>query len=583
MQADKENLTTFIGSNQYYEIPFFQRSYVWDVEQWERIIDDAIYASETRKPLFLGAVIFKKRINPDGLPDGFTIIDGQQRLTTLFIFFKVLSLFSGQTAWFNGTFKKFNGSPVLKQSHSNLEDFENIISLTSPEDLRENANNSQINKAYTYFRMRLRDIFINKENKNSLGKRIIDYDTIFMLLNFVVIKLDENDDEQQIFDTINSLGVKLTTGELLKNYLFSAGQLNDYNDIWKPIFEKDNETISFWNSQMANGRNLKKTIDIFLFYFLQVKAQDPTLKIDKKQARRMDNLFVNLKEIVEANHLDKDIFALEIAQYAELFMKCFRRDDEDGEFDVPSSFGMERISFIINNLDSNTMIPYVLYILNSVDSEEERNKIFGFLETYIVRRLIVDSNNNNYSDLFSENLIGQRINTYEALRDYILSKESSVSLAMPSDNAVRNGFHQTHFKSNNKRALCILYLLESLLQTPNHSTQLKTFGAYTLEHLMPKKWKRHWPLADSISEEDRDLIILTFGNLAMITNGLNNTIRNYDWSTKLIGKNNKPGLKDFAGGLATIQPYLDLTNWDENAIFNRAEDLAEKAISKWVI
>lgn len=582
MQADKENLTTFIGSNQYYEIPFFQRSYVWDVEQWERIIDDAIYASETKKPLFLGAVIFKQRINADGLHDGFTIIDGQQRLTTLFIFFKVLSLFSGQTAWFNGTFKKFNGSPVLKQSHSNLEDFENIISLTSPEDLKGTDKSSQINKAYTYFRLRLRDIFINKENKNANGKRIIDYDTIFMLLNFVVIKLDESDDEQQIFDTINSLGVKLTTGELLKNYLFSAGQLDDYNGLWKPVFEKDNETISFWNSQMANGRNLKKTVDIFLFYFLQIKAQDPSLKIDKKQARRMDNLFVNLKEIAEANHLDKDIFALEISEYAKLFMKCFRRDDEDGEFDVPSSFGLERISFIINNLDSNTMIPYVLYIMNSVSSQEERNKIFGFLETYVIRRLIVDSNNNNYSDLFSENLIGQRINSYEALREYILSKDSTASLAMPSDIAVRNGFHQTHFKSNNKRALCILYLLESLLQTPNHSTQLKTFGAYTLEHLMPKKWKKHWPCENG-SEEDRDLLILTFGNLAMITSGLNNTIRNYDWATKLIGKNNKPGLKDFAGGLATIQPYLDLGFWDENAIFNRAEDLANKALTKWSI
>lgn len=583
MQADKENLTTFIGSNQYYEIPFFQRSYVWDVEQWERIIDDAIYASETKKPLFLGAVIFKRRINSEGMHDGFTVIDGQQRLTTLFIFFKVLSLFSDQTAWFNGTFKKFNGSPVLKQSHSNLKDFENIIALTSPEDLLENANSSQINKAYTYFRMRLRDIFINKENKNSNGKRIIDYDIVFMLLNFVVIKLEENDDEQQIFDTINSLGVKLTTGELLKNYLFSAGQLNDYNGIWKPIFEKDNETMNFWNSQMANGRNLKKTIDLFLFYFLQVKAQDPKLKIDRKQARRMDNLFVNFKQIVEVNHLDKDLFALEISQYAELFMKCFRRDEDGGDFDIPSSFGMERISFIINNLDSNTMIPYVLYILNSVDSEEEQNKIFGFLETYIVRRLIVDSNNNNYSDLFSENLIGQRINSYEKLRDYILSKEATASLAMPSDAAVRNGFHQTYFKSNNKRALCILYLLESLLQTPNHSTQLKTFGAYTLEHLMPKKWKKHWPCADSTSEEERNLAILTFGNLAMITSGLNNTIRNDDWATKLIGKNNKPGLRDFASGLATIQPYLDLPSWNEETIYDRAEDLADKAIAKWKI
>lgn len=153
---------------------------------------------------------------------------------------------------------------------------------------------------------------------------------------------------------------------------------------------------------------------------------------------------------------------------------------------------------------------------------------------------------------------------------------------MPSDIAVRNGFHQTHFKSNNKRALCILYLLESLLQTLNHSTQLKTFGAYTLEHLMPKKWKKHWP-CESGSEEDRDLLILTFGNLAMITSGLNNTIRNYDWATKLIGKNNKPGLKDFAGGLATIQPYLDLCCWDEDAIFNRAEDLANKSLTKWSI
>lgn len=439
---------------------------------------------------------------------------------------------------------------------------------------------SQINKAYAYFRKKLREIFVDRENKEN-GKRIIDFDIIFMLLNFVVIRLDESDDEQQIFDTINSLGVKLTTGELLKNYLFSAQQVGDYEKVWKPIFENDNETISFWNSQMSTGRNLKKTIDVFLFYFLQIKAQEPNLKIDRKQARRMDNLFFNLKEIIEVNHLDKEMFVLEISEYAKLFMDCFRRGEEE-EYDVPSSFGIERISFIINNLDSNTLIPYVLYILNNVKSEDERNKIFGFIETYIVRRLIVESNNNNYSDLFSENLIGQGIKTYDSLRAYILAKDSSVSLAMPSDKAVREGFHHTQFKSNNKRALSILYLLESLLQTPNHSTQLKTFDAYTLEHLMPKKWKDHWKLGNA-TEEERDLKILTFGNLAMITSGLNTTIRNYAWATKLVGKNNKPGLKEFASGLATIQPYLNLADWNEDTIAKRAEDLATKAIEKWTI
>lgn len=56
-----------------------------------------------------------------------------------------------------------------------------------------------------------------------------------MLMSFVVITLDHGEDEQQIFDTINSLGVKLTTGELLKNYLFSQTGLSDYEEIWKLV------------------------------------------------------------------------------------------------------------------------------------------------------------------------------------------------------------------------------------------------------------------------------------------------------------------------------------------------------------
>lgn len=273
MKAEQQPLTSFIGSNSSYIVPFFQRTYVWKEPQWERLISDVIYASETKNQLFLGAVIFKKRFNADGIQDGFTVIDGQQRLTTLFIFFKVLSLYSGQTAWFNGTFQKFDRTPVLTQSHAHKEDFDRIIALTSPVELPEDAPNSQINKAYTYFRNVLREIFITRANTNERGKKIIDYDYIFMLMSFIVITLDHGEDEQQIFDTINSLGVKLTTGELLKNYLFSQTGLSDYEEIWKPIFEKDSDTINFWDSQIITGRLNKKTIDTFLYYYLQIKTQ----------------------------------------------------------------------------------------------------------------------------------------------------------------------------------------------------------------------------------------------------------------------------------------------------------------------
>lgn len=59
MKAETKNLTGFISNNESYEIPFFQRSYVWDNEQWQRLVDDVIFSSSARQPFFLGAMIFK--------------------------------------------------------------------------------------------------------------------------------------------------------------------------------------------------------------------------------------------------------------------------------------------------------------------------------------------------------------------------------------------------------------------------------------------------------------------------------------------------------------------------------------------
>ena len=580
MKAEQKTLTGFISNNESYEIPFFQRSYVWDTEQWQRLLDDVIFASSSKKPFFLGAMIFKEKQDENGIIEGNIVIDGQQRLTTLFIFYKVLCLLTGQSMWFNSTFTKISDNkPILTQSHSNINDFNYILSLNTPEDIEVNENSSQIKKAYKFFLDNLREIILIKQNKDESNRLIIDFPNLYRLMNFVVISLGNKEDEQQIFDTINSLGVKLTTGELLKNYLFNNVNISDYTEIWKPVFEKDQETLKFWDSQITTGRLNKKTIDVFLYYFLQIKTQDKDINGDKKLYRRWENLFASFKTLVELNHIDKEVLAIEITDYAKIFMDCFNREDND---EVPSTFGIERISFIINNLDSTTLIPYVLYIINEVNDEDERNKIFGFLETYIIRRLITNANNNNYSDLFTENLIGQGVKTFDTLVKYLLSKDPSVSVSIPSNEAVAYGFKNTQFKNNN-RALGILYLLESLTRSDVHSTRLLSFDGYQLEHLMPKKWKQHWELLADVTESERDGKILTLGNLAMITGGLNKSIRNYDWKTKINGKNNKPGLKSFANGINTIDPYLSLDKWSEREIENRANELAELANQKWCI
>ena len=73
-------------------VPLFQRAYVWNKEvQWEPLWDDVVRIAErvlnrpTEKhhPHFLGAVVLQQVQKPTGQMQARTIIDGQQRLTTL--------------------------------------------------------------------------------------------------------------------------------------------------------------------------------------------------------------------------------------------------------------------------------------------------------------------------------------------------------------------------------------------------------------------------------------------------------------------------------------------------------------------
>ncbi|MGD4317665.1 hypothetical protein QT621_24605, partial [Xanthomonas citri pv. citri] len=113
------------------------------------------------------------------------------------------------------------------------------------------------------------NIIIEKFNPKNILSRV----------QFVGIDLNENDDEQQIFDTINSLGVRLTTAELLKNYFFSRDDIAKYEKYWKNLFEIDEETKKYWDTEVTTGRMKRTFIDLFFDAFLQIKIQDKNLNV----------------------------------------------------------------------------------------------------------------------------------------------------------------------------------------------------------------------------------------------------------------------------------------------------------------
>ena len=99
---------------------------------------------------------------------------------------------------------------------------------------------------------------------------------------------------------------------------------------------------------------------------------------------------------------------------------------------------------------------------------------------------------------------------------------------------------------------------------------------------MPKKWENKWICSLTSEEKDyRNFKLKTLGNLAIITQSLNASIRDSYWERKKKGTENKGGLKHYSSGIETLLPYLELEEWNENEIKKRAEYLYKNAIKYW--
>lgn len=572
MEAGKRSIREIFNRGRNLEIPFFQRAYVWKEEQWERFLEDMRNVSKTRKPYFLGSVILKLQQTTSNNDSRLTIIDGQQRLTTLNIFLKVLCLKLGTDENFTETFKKQRDKKIiLLHNHNDEKSFNIIVNLSGLKTF-ENKSNDRILSAYKYFCDNINENDINGD---------LDFFNILDNILFVGIDLNYDEDEQQIFDTINSLGVKLTTAELLKNYFFKRDEIAEYDEYWKNIFEKDDDTKNYWDKVITAGRTPRTFIDLFFYSYLQIKIQEPALQVkseDKIEFSKVESLFESYKNFIKDYKLDKKQLLKEIKEYALLFCQNFDYDIIDKE--LTNLYGIERINAIIFGLETTTIIPYILFVLKNVSDIDVRNNLFKYIESYIMRRMIVHASTKNYNQLFTDRLISNEILSKDQFINYLLQQKDQINY-FPTNAEILDGFNNS--KLINKQSAGIIYFIESFIRDRSmQATQLLGINKYSLEHLMPKKWENHWGKMKSKDEIDmRNKILLTLGNLAIITQSLNTSIRDSSWNVKKNGNGKKEGLSHFSAGLETLAPYLKLNTWNEEAIKKRANDLYEKAITIW--
>lgn len=572
MDAGSRTIDQIFNRGRELYIPFFQRGYVWEEENWQRFLESMIDASEGGQAHFFGSVILKKIIVPSDktIGDCLSVIDGQQRLTTFCLFFKALYDIKGLPDRFKDTFFNRENEIILKHNQMDSEIFNAIVYGSLTPDLAKKYKNNSVLLAYNFF--------LNEQE--TLSK--INENAILNNIQFVGIDLRENEDEQQIFDTINSLGVRLTTAELLKNHLYPSNEYKDlYNSTWFNYFEKDEDTRNFWDTDITSGREKRNNLDVLLQSFFIISKKNSS-------KFKLHNLFYEYKSYLDENKIYKNkdkltLFVSELMTYADLYQKhidyTLLEADSDTEIKTP----LQRLIVAIFSLDITTLLPYVLYVLKEVRDETEQNEIFKFLEAYVIRCVICNVTTKNYNNLFAS-LINNGIKTVEALRAALV--DTTADSRMPSDSEVRECFART--RKAHYIPKTILYLLELAIRNKDRqNTKLLSIKNYDLEHILPQKWQKHWPLPTTNltpdeQEELRNRKVASIGNMTILKNGLNKSLHNVSWQDKKNGKK-QDGLVKYGAGLETFSQYIDLPEWDENTIDARAKFLLEKALEVWKI
>lgn len=579
MNISKESLIKLFntGTNQYL-IPFFQRPYVWKKEDCENLYEDLINTYNQskvnpQKEHFIGTIITKNSPSSTQMTAQYDLVDGQQRMTTFSLLIKALANSVDMTQESaKHLYENLNGSLSFKDAygkthhriiHNRLDrkSFNLIMESDGSADKSIADKESKIAETYLYFREKFNPL--SNEEILSLNFTLLNK---FPAINMV---LEAHDDEQEIFDTINSLGVKLTTSELLKNHIFSDTKSQElYNEYWEEVFETDEETVKFWNNKKTAGRVYRENIDVLLYCYLL---------IEKEKDVSLEHLFKDYKNWLSSKTFkEKEHFLKTLKDYAEVYINLPSGKELTN---MKFSYNEKRFFHVIENLNITTIYPLVLFLYNKVTDTTEREKCLTLLESYLVRRAVCRLTTKNYNNLFIS-LIKQlkennetNISVADKLEEILKGYKEDTG-KFPSDDEFKAGFSNSALSNQHAKEILFIITLFQINTVLNDLTVLSS-NAFSVEHMMPKKWMENW-YEDFTQEEiyNRNKKLLTLGNLTIITKNLNSKLRNSGWDKK------QTILNEFSS-LPITTKYTALPKWDEQAIEQRANNLADLALIIW--
>lgn len=531
-----------------YCIPVFQRDYAWTEEQCTKLFEDIVMAYKKDRPHFCGSFVYaplgsKKHI------DSYIIIDGQQRFTTLYILIKALADSADddrdkdalQRYLYNED--KFDRYGLDEKSKLKLKpvktDNDQLLLLMSGKiEQMDKSRRGIIYHNYMLF-MQLIKSFLEESSANSV---LMINDGIEKLI-CADIRLDTDDNAQEIFERINSTGIKLGLADLIRNYILmtDTDQERLYEEYWLTV------------------QNLlpDKLLDNFFIDYLNMKSDG---FVKESEA------YKSFKQVYVEGKYDNEKMLQEILHYAkQYYVFCYGSSD----------FGAEVNKALagLRKLKQTTVYLFLFRVFddyeNGIINKNELARVLKMLLSYSIRRLVCEIGSNTLRGLY-KTLYGrvfeqkENKNTYyDSLVSFFLQQTSKNTI--PSDNEFVTALQEKNLYSKN--ALC-KYLLCAIENQGKESLDTENLS---IEHIMPQNKNLSMSWQKMLGENWQSVhekYLHTLGNLTLT--GYNSELGDKPFEKK------KEKLEETITHIAVLYSDVkDKSEWNSVNMEKRAKRLAE--------
>lgn len=547
-------IANFLGQNgRQYKIPVYQRNYEWSWEQCDKLFEDVVIAGQRNQLHFCGSIVFKPIAPTKGIGNNI-VIDGQQRLTTIYILLKALSDMAQndsekmlpQGAIFNtDQYNQFQldetSKMKLKPAKDNNDQLLNLIY-----DKHDKIDTScEIYRNYEHFCDLIRE-------KQSEGITVSDIYRGIGLLTVAVIQLDDNDNAQEIFERINSTGIPLSLSDKIRNFVLMTEV--DQDRLYESYWLKAEQLLS------------RDQLEGFFLDYLNFKMDGFT-----KESTAYDDF----KALYARGRYTNETMLGEILHYAQQYHAFYCGDK------LRLSDEANQLLDSLRKLNQTTVYIFLFSVFDDFDTgvidDETLCKVLRLLLNYSIRRLICEVGSNSLRGLY-KTLYGRvfnrpenKANYYDAIVSFLLQMTSKD--VMPSDAEFIAALKERNLYRKN--ALC-KYLLVAIENQGKE--QIKT-DALTIEHIMPQNknlstvWQR---MLGSDWELVRERYLHTLGNLTLT--GYNSELGDLPFTEK------QKRLSEQTTHVTVL--YSDVkgkTEWNARTIEARAERLSGEVLRLFTV